>query len=211
MRVKVAHVRLCASAGNVCASLSPRDTGDAVRRACRGVCFLRSVPTRGIYDNMKTAVTSVFTGKERVFNRRFLVMANHYMVEPTACSPASGWEKGQVENQFRLHAVASSSRAAIYRPRGANGWLDGGVSALGKLHQQPEQKELTVAQAWAAERRCSILLSHPSTAFTRASMRKRHKPHQLRPQSLLRFLARVVRRAVQSRAYADRIVVRCRR
>ena len=24
-----------------------------------------------------------------IFNRRFLVMANHYMVEPTACSPAS--------------------------------------------------------------------------------------------------------------------------
>jgi hypothetical protein len=41
---------------------------------------------------MKTAVTTVFVGKERVFNRRFLVMADHYMVEPTACSPAAGWE-----------------------------------------------------------------------------------------------------------------------
>ena len=50
---------------------------------------------RGIYDNMKTAVTTVFVGKERVFNRRFLVMADHYMVEPTACSPAAGWEKDQ--------------------------------------------------------------------------------------------------------------------
>ena len=27
------------------------------------------MPTRGIYDNMKTSVTSVFTGKERVFMR----------------------------------------------------------------------------------------------------------------------------------------------
>jgi hypothetical protein len=26
----------------------------------------------------KTAVTTVFVGKERVFNRRFLVMADHY-------------------------------------------------------------------------------------------------------------------------------------
>ncbi|RZA36059.1 MAG: hypothetical protein EOP92_07400, partial [Lysobacteraceae bacterium] len=25
----------------------------------------------------------------------------HYMVEPTACSPAAGWEKGQVENQVQ--------------------------------------------------------------------------------------------------------------
>ena len=26
-------------------------------------------------------------------------MCNHYLIEPTACTPASGWEKGQVENQ----------------------------------------------------------------------------------------------------------------
>jgi transposase len=32
-------------------------------------------------------------------HRRFLRMCGHYLVEPTACTPASGWEKGQVENQ----------------------------------------------------------------------------------------------------------------
>ena len=26
-------------------------------------------------------------------------MCNHYLVDPTACTPAAGWEKGQVENQ----------------------------------------------------------------------------------------------------------------
>lgn len=62
----------------------------------RGFAFFEGVPLRGIYDNMKTAVTTVFVGKERVFNRRSLVMADHYMVEPTACSPAAGWEKGHV-------------------------------------------------------------------------------------------------------------------
>lgn len=54
---------------------------------------------RGIYDNMKTAVDAIFIGKERQFNRRFLQMMSHYLIEPTACTPASGWEKGQVENQ----------------------------------------------------------------------------------------------------------------
>jgi hypothetical protein len=44
-------------------------------------------------------VEAVFTGKERQFNRRFMVLANHYLFEPVACTPASGWEKGQVENQ----------------------------------------------------------------------------------------------------------------
>jgi transposase len=31
----------------------------------RAFAFFGGVPTRGIYDNMKTAVTSVFTGKDR--------------------------------------------------------------------------------------------------------------------------------------------------
>src|SRR3954462_12829405 len=29
-------------------------------------------------------------------------MCSHYLVEPVACTPASGWEKGQVENQVSL-------------------------------------------------------------------------------------------------------------
>jgi transposase len=26
-------------------------------------------------------------------------MCSHFLVEPVACTPAAGWEKGQVENQ----------------------------------------------------------------------------------------------------------------
>ncbi len=188
MRVKVAHVRLCASRAMYVRAY-PRETQEMLFDAhARAFAFFGGVPTRGIYDNMKTAVTSVFTGKERVFNRRFLVMANHYMVEPTACSPASGWEKGQVENQVQ------TARGRFFQPRlrftsleELNGWLEAECRRWAELHQHPEQKELTVAQAWAAERSVLRLLSHPSTAFMRASMRKRHMPHQLRPQSLLRF------------------------
>ena len=51
---------------------------------------------------MKTAVEAVFVGKDRQFNRRFLRMCGHYLVDPVACTPASGWEKGQVENQVGL-------------------------------------------------------------------------------------------------------------
>jgi hypothetical protein len=44
---------------------------------------------------MKTAVDAVFIGKDRQFNRRFLRLCGHYLVEPVACTPAAGWEKGQ--------------------------------------------------------------------------------------------------------------------
>ena len=51
---------------------------------------------------MKTAVETIFVGRERAYNRRFLQMCSHYLVDPVACNPASGWEKGQVENQVGL-------------------------------------------------------------------------------------------------------------
>ena len=62
----------------------------------KGVC------TRGIYDNMKAAVKTIFGNKGRLYNRRFLQMCSHYLVDPVACMPASGWEKGRVENQVGL-------------------------------------------------------------------------------------------------------------
>jgi transposase len=61
--------------------------------------FLGGVPRRGIYDNLKPAVDAVFVGRKRRFNRRFLAMCIHYLIEPTTCTPAAGWEKSQVENQ----------------------------------------------------------------------------------------------------------------
>jgi transposase len=68
----------------------------------RAFALFKGTCRRGLYDNMKTAVETIFVGKQRLYNRRFLQMCSHYLVEPVACTPASGWEKGQVENQVGL-------------------------------------------------------------------------------------------------------------
>jgi transposase len=61
----------------------PRETQEMVLDAhIRAFAFFGGVPKRMVYDN-----------------RRFLTLANHYLFEPVACTPESGWEKGQVENQ----------------------------------------------------------------------------------------------------------------
>ena len=100
--VKVAHVRLCHSR-MLFVRAYPRETQEMVFDAHdQAFAFFKGVCTRGIYDNMKTAVDTIFTGKDRAYNRRFLQMCGHYLVDPVACSPASGWEKGQVENQVGL-------------------------------------------------------------------------------------------------------------
>jgi len=102
---------------------------------------------------MKTAVTSVFTGKERVVDRRFLIMTDHYMVEPTAYSPAAVWEKGQVENQ------GQTIRVRFFQPRlrfasldELNGWLEAECQRWAERQAHPEQGELTVARALYIER-----------------------------------------------------------
>ena len=80
-----------------------------MRRHERAFRFFGGVCRRGIYDNMKTAVNTVFVGKKRDYNRRFLEICSHHLVEPVArprarertmaCTPGAGWEKGQVERQ----------------------------------------------------------------------------------------------------------------
>ena len=210
MRVKVAHMRLCASRA-IYVRAYPRETQEMLFDAhARAFAFFGGVPTRGIYDNMKTAVTTVFTSKERIFNRRFLVMAGHYMVEPTACSPAAGWEKGQVENQVQ------TARGRFFQPRlrftsleELNGWLEAECRRWAEMHQHPEQKELTVAQALAAERPVLQPMLGPFDGFHESE-------HAVTGTCLISFdrnrysvMAKAVRRIVQVRAYADRIVVRC--
>ncbi len=93
--VKVAHVRLSHSR-MLFVRAYPRETQEMVFDAHnRAFAFFKGTCTRGIYDNMKTAVETVFSGKDRQYNRRFLRMCGHYLVEPAACTPAAGWEKGQ--------------------------------------------------------------------------------------------------------------------
>jgi transposase len=48
----------------------------------RAFAFFKGTCTRGIYDNMKTAVDTILVGKERLYNRRFVQMTSHYLVEP---------------------------------------------------------------------------------------------------------------------------------
>ena len=53
--------------------------------------FFDGLCGRGIYDNPKTVVTRIGRGKERDYNDRFEELASHYLFEPCACTPKSGW------------------------------------------------------------------------------------------------------------------------
>ena len=164
--VKAAHVRLCHSR-MLFVRAYPRETQEMVFDAhVRAFAFFRGTCTRGIYDNMKTAVDSVFVGKDRQYNRRFLRMCSHYLVDPVACTPASGWEKGQVENQVgvvRERFFTPRLRVASYEE--LNAWLLDRCVAYAKAHKHPELADSTVWQAFEAERPQLVPISGPFDGF----------------------------------------------
>ena len=64
--VKVAHIRLCHSR-MLFVRAYPRETQEMVFDAHdRAFAFFKGACTRGIYDNMKTAVETIFVGKDRL-------------------------------------------------------------------------------------------------------------------------------------------------
>src|SRR5690242_1992911 len=207
--VKVAHVRLCHSRMPFVRSY-PRETQEMVFDAHeRAFAFFKGACRRGIYDNMKTAVEAIFVGKERAYNRRFLQMCGHYLVEPVACTPASGWEKGQVENQVGL------VRERFFTPRlrvksydELNAWLLDQCIAYAKAHAHPEHRDRTIWQVFEAERASLVSYPGPFDGFHAI-------PASVSKTCLVRFdnnkysvAASAVGRPVEIRAYADRIELR---
>ena len=167
-------MRLCHSRMMFCRAY-PRETQEMVFDAHeRAFAFFRGACTRGIYDNMKTAVDTIFVGKDRQYNRRFLQMCSHHLVDPVACTPASGWEKGQVENQVGL------VRERFFTPRlrvktydELNAWLTDKCIAYAKVHPHPERPDRTVclrggaAQSRAVSRRPPLCAGRPPSRAAR--------------------------------------------
>jgi len=119
----------------------------------RAFAFFKGTWTRGIDDNLKTAVDTVFAGGERAYNRRFPQMCAHYLVEPVACTPAAGWEKGQVENQVgtaRQRRFTPRLRFKSCEERGA--WLLDRCVAWAKAQPHPEVRDRTIWEMFEAER-----------------------------------------------------------
>src|SRR3978361_500483 len=204
--VKVAHVRLCHSR-MLFVRAYPRETQEMVFDAHdRAFSFFKGACIRGIYDNMKTAVETIFVGRERAYNRRFLQMCSHYLVDPVACNPASGWEKGQVENQVGL------VRERFFTPRlrfktydEMNAWLTDKCIAHAKAHRHPELTEQTIWQVFEVERPKLVPYARRFDGFHAV-------PASVSKTCLVRFdnnkysvTASAVRRPVEVHRYSDRI------
>jgi transposase len=149
--IKVAHFRLTFSRQMFVVAY-PRETQEMVFDAHnRAFAFFGGVPQRMVYDNLKAVVETIFTGKERQFNRRFMVLANHYLFEPVACTPASGWEKGQVENQVgNIREWLFTPLARFANFDGLNEWLAMRCRELAQ-RKHPVTPERSIAACFVEE------------------------------------------------------------
>ena len=161
-RVKAAHLRLCHSRLFL-VQISPRESQEMVFEAHeRSFRFFGGVCRRGIYDNMKTAVQTVFVGKARAYNRRFVEMCSHHLIEPVACTPGAGWEKGQVGHV--------RGRMFVPRPRGRsyaeiNAWLKDQCIREAKRRCHPTIKDKTVWEVHEQEQPYLMAYRGPFDGF----------------------------------------------
>ena len=205
-KVKVAHFRLSHSRQFFVVAY-PRETSEMLFDAHnRAFSFFGGTCQRGIYDNMSTAVTKVLQGKERIFNRRFSQLCSHYLVQPVACTPGAGWEKGQVEKQVK------NVREWLFTPRPRfknfaelNNWLADQCLAISKKRRHPEEKDRTIWEVFQDELPILIPISSPFDGYT-------EKECSVSPTSLVLYdrnyysvHCKVSGKSVTVRATADRI------
>jgi transposase len=209
VEVKIAHFRLCHSRKPFCVAYTRESLEMVLDAHIRAFEFFGGVCKRGIYDNLKTVVTKVLLGKDRVFNRRFQNLASHYLFVPVACTPAAGWEKGQVENQVgvvRHRFFAQRRRFASLEE--LNEWLEGECRNHAATAKNPELKERTIDQVFAEEKKKLLPLPvSPFDGYQESVVR-------VSPQLLISFdrnrysvNAMAVRKTVSVRAYASHVIM----
>jgi hypothetical protein len=159
---------------------------------------------------MKTAVDTIFVGKNRAYNRRFQQMCGHYLVDPVACTPASGWEKWEWSGREpggRAPAAVLRAAAEVQilcrtecLARGPNA-----AFAYAKANRHPDIPDKTIWEVFEEERSSLVPYVGPFDGFHAV-------PASVSKTCLVRFDknrysvdARAVGRPVEIRAYADRL------
>lgn len=206
-RISVAHFRLCHSRKPFVIAY-PRESQEMVLDAFNEAFdFYGGVARRVIIDNPKTMVTHIGNGKERTFHPRFLALMSHYALEPVACTPASGWEKGQVENQVK------SLRKQIFSPKlsfdtrdDLNTFLRARCETLAnKPH--PEDKTRKVCDVFEDERAYLRPVGHPFDGYSEKSVRVSQTCLVQHSTNSYSVPCSYAGEMVFLRAYADRIVI----
>ena len=203
--IKVAHFRLAYSRQMFVAAY-PCETQEMVLDAHnRAFTFFGGVPKRVIYDNLKTVVDTILIGKARHFNRRFIALANHYLFEPVACTPASGWEKGQIENQVgNIREWLFTPKACFESFAALNDWLATRCRELAE-RKHPVETTRSIADCFLQEGPSLRAISSPFDGYIEEMMRVSSTCLVRVDRNRYSVPADFAGKVVSLRLYADRV------
>ena len=203
--IKVAHFRLAYSRQMFVAAY-PCETQEMVLDAHnRAFTFFGGVPKRVIYDNLKTVVDTILIGKARHFNRRFIALANHYLFEPVACTPASGWEKGQIENQVgNVREWLFTPKACFESFAALNDWLATRCRELAE-RKHPVETTRSIADCFLQEGPSLRAISSPFDGYIEEMMRVSSTCLVRVDRNRYSVPADFAGKVVSLRLYADRV------
>jgi len=207
VKVKVAHFVLCYSRQKF-TYVYPCETQEMLFDAhVRAFKYFGGVPKYGIYDNMKTAVKKILRGKNRDWNPAFEHLCSHYRVEPVACNPAAGWEKGRVERQVKIN------RDRFFMPipkvnsiAELNQILHSQIIVYNCTHKHPNDKSKTVEQMYQSELPNLAKLSTPFTGARCRDTRVSTTCLAMFDKNQYSVNCHYAGKIVQCKAYADRLV-----
>lgn len=109
LMVNIFCARLCYSCTPFAMCFRKQNTEAFLEGLAHAFSFFGGVPRRVIFDNARVAVKSGY-GKQAVSQDRYAAFAAHYCFETVYCNPASGNEKGLVEN------LVGTTRRNIFVP-----------------------------------------------------------------------------------------------
>lgn len=206
--IKLAHFRLAYSRMTFVVAFQRESLEMLLDAHNRAFKFYGGCPRQGVYDNMPTAVNKVLKGKERVFNARFENMCDHFLIEPVACTPAAGWEKGQVENQVRnIRRWFFSPMPRFTDLEELNGWLVDRCWAVASERSHPQQSQRTVAAVFQEERERLIPYPGPFEAYQQRECRASSTSLVNYDNNQYSVDCWAARKPVTIRAYSDQIMV----
>jgi transposase len=209
-KVQLAHLKLCASRAFWLAAYPSQGHEmlfDAHTRCLTGV---GGVASRGIYDNMKTAVDRTpRKDRGRVINARFAAMVAHYLFEPDFCNVASGWEKGRVEKgvQDARRQIWQDAAAERFDTFAAlNAWLATRCRMAWDA-PHPELSGLTIYDAWLQERPHLMPMPAPFDGYVEMSARVSSTSLVSVARSRYSVPCAWAGQRVSARRYPDRVVI----
>jgi len=206
-KIKLAHFRLSHSRKTFVRAY-PNECQEMVLDAfVQAFEFYSGVPKRVIIDNPKTMVTFVSRSKDRIFHPRFMALMNYYLIEPVACTPASGWEKGQVENQVHnIRKWLFTPKVKFDNLQNLNAWLHLRCVELGGRYH-PVQKDHTIDAIFNAE----LAELRPNglafDGYVEKSVRVRSTCLAQYDTNRYSVPAQYAGQYISLRAYADRIIM----